>query len=194
MLPIERRQKILEMLERKGNLRITEISERLNVSEMTVYRDLKPLIEQEKIMKTSNGVALFSSIKKSTNACAFCYKESNTRHSVQIITIHQQVEQTCCIHCGLLYYSEIENQVSQIICKDFLFDTTLSAKLATFIIGAELNLKCCHPQVLAFESSRHAEQFQKGFGGELYSFYDAIEVIKQKMNGSCHSRKMDHSQ
>ncbi|GIN84853.1 HTH-type transcriptional repressor YcnK [Heyndrickxia sporothermodurans] len=185
MLPIERSQKILEWLECEGNLRISDLSKRLKVSEMTVYRDIKPLIEQQKVIKTSNGVALSPPIKKPAYACSYCYKESNTRHSVQIITIHQQVEQTCCLHCGLLYYSEIEDKVSQILCKDFLHDTTMSAKLATYIIGADINLNCCQPQVIAFESMKQAKQFQKGFGGEVYQFSNAIGAIKQIMNGSC---------
>lgn len=185
MLPIERQQQILAWIEKEGTLRISEISERLAVSEMTIYRDIKPLVEQQKIMKTSNGIALTPPLQSSTYACSYCYKESNTRHSVQIITIHQQVKHTCCAHCGLLYYSEIEEEVAQILCKDFLYDTTLSAKLATFIIGADLNLNCCHPQVIAFQSYYQAEQFQKGFGGDIYQFHDAIETIKQKMNGGC---------
>jgi DeoR family transcriptional regulator, copper-sensing transcriptional repressor len=185
MLPIERQQQILTWIEQEGTLRISEISDRLKVSEMTVYRDLKPLIDQQKILKTSNGISMSPPLKSSAYACSYCFKESNTRHSVQLITIDQQVKHTCCAHCVLLYFSDIEEKVSQMICKDFLHDTTISAKLATYLIGADLNLNCCQPHVIAFESSRQAKQFQKGFGGELYQFHDAIEAIKQKMGGSC---------
>ncbi len=45
MLPIERQQQIVTWLEQEGTLRVLDISQRLKVSDMTVYRDIKPLIE-----------------------------------------------------------------------------------------------------------------------------------------------------
>jgi DeoR/GlpR family transcriptional regulator of sugar metabolism len=44
-------------------LRVSEISKRLDVSEMTVYRDIKPLIEQQKVLKTVNGITLVPQIE-----------------------------------------------------------------------------------------------------------------------------------
>ncbi len=46
--------------------------------------------------------------------------------------------------------------------------------MATFMLGTNLNLNCCEPQVLVFESYQEATQFQKGFGGELYPFAEAV--------------------
>jgi DeoR family transcriptional regulator, copper-sensing transcriptional repressor len=186
MLPIERQQQILTWIKEEKSLRVSELSERLHVSEMTVYRDLKPLIEQQKVLKTSNGIVKAPSVQNSTKGCSYCFKESITRHSVQIITIHQQVVHACCAHCGLLYYAENEGEIAQILCKDFLHDTTLSAKAAAFILDANLNLNCCHPQVIAFGSYTQAENFQRGFGGEIHHFLDAIHTLEQKMNGNCH--------
>ena len=51
MLPIERQKQILDWLSKEGNLTITEISKRLNVSEMTIYRDIKPLVEEKRFIK-----------------------------------------------------------------------------------------------------------------------------------------------
>lgn len=188
MLPIERKQQILTWLEKEETLRISDVSKRLGVSEMTVYRDIKPLIEDSKVEKTANGIALKAKTEIPANVCAYCLKPVNSRLSVQLIKHNQQIEQTCCAHCGLLRYRDIENEVSQIICKDFLKDTTISAKVATYLVNADLNLNCCQPQVITFDSSKHAKQFQTGFGGEMYSFEKAINVIVQEMEGSscCH--------
>ncbi|MBV7506758.1 DeoR family transcriptional regulator [Bacillus sp. sid0103] len=183
MLPIERREQMLTWLEKEGTLSITEISNRLNVSEMTVYRDIKPLIEEKKIIKTSGGICLAQVTNVSSTACTYCFKESNNRHPVQIITHDLRVEQLCCPHCGLLRYRDIEKDVSQIICRDFLQNTTISAKMAYFLMDADFNLNCCQPQVLAFDSLKHAEQFQKGFGGIVLRFNEAIEEIHKRMNG-----------
>lgn len=188
MLPIERQQQILSWLENEGTLRVSEISKRLQVAEMTVYRDLKPLIAQKKVFKTSNGITLSMETHISSNRCSYCYKDTNSRFSVQLIKKNQQIEQACCPHCGLLRYNDIENEVSQIICRDFLKDTTISAKTAAFLLNAELNLNCCEPHVIVFDSTKQAAKFQQGFGGEIYSFNEAIQAIIAEMNSKacCH--------
>jgi DeoR family transcriptional regulator, copper-sensing transcriptional repressor len=184
MLPIERQNQILIWLHEEGTLSIADISQRLNVSEMTVYRDIKPLLEKNNITKTSGGVSLATVSTPSPNACSYCLKEMNNRHPMQIITTHQQVEQLCCPHCGLLRYKDIENHVSQIICRDFLQNTTISAKVAYFLLDSDFNLNCCQPQVLTFDSLLYAEKFQKGFGGTILQFEQAVEEIPKKMNGN----------
>ncbi|QOS97259.1 DeoR/GlpR transcriptional regulator [Brevibacterium sp. JNUCC-42] len=191
MLPIERQQQILTWLEQEKTLRVSDISKRLEVSEMTIYRDLKPLIDEQKVFKTSNGITLIAQSYISSTNCSYCYKDSNTRLSVQLIKKNQHVEQACCPHCGLLRFQDIENDVSQIICHDFLKDTTISAKRATFLLNADINLNCCQPQVIAFESIKQAKQFQMGFGGKIYNFEETIQAITIEMHGKgcCHSKK-----
>lgn len=187
MLPIERRQQILMWLEEEETLKVSEMSERLGVSEMTVYRDIKPLVDEGRVQKTSNGFASIQDVP--ANGCSLCMKSIGTRHSVQIVKTNHRVEQTCCPHCGLLRFNDIRDEVVQILCRDFLTDATISAKTATFLIGAEVNLNCCQPQVMAFGSPLHAEKFQTGFGGNLHSFEEAIHAISDTMqgNGCCHS-------
>nr|MDH3155598.1 DeoR family transcriptional regulator [Bacillus licheniformis] len=58
MLPIKRREQILAWIKEEESLRISEISKRLNVSEMTVYRDIKPLVENGQVIKTAGGITL----------------------------------------------------------------------------------------------------------------------------------------
>jgi DeoR family transcriptional regulator, copper-sensing transcriptional repressor len=184
MLPIERQQQILTWVEEEGTLRVSEISSRLGVSEMTVYRDLKPLLENNKITKTSTGIsAAIQDDSKRKDRCVYCLKPATNRKSVQLIKTDHSIEQTCCPHCGLLRYQDIGDVVAQIMCRDFLTDVTISGKTATYLIGANLNLNCCHPQVIAFDSRMQASQFQKGFGGTLHSFHEAISLISKEMQG-----------
>lgn len=190
MLPIERQQQILTWLENEGTLRVSEISKRLEVSEMTVYRDIKPLIAQEKVLKTSNGITLVTQTDFSSNRCSYCYKDARSRFSVQLIKKDHRIEQACCPHCALLRYKAIENDVSQMICHDFLKDTTISAKTAIFLLDADLHLNCCKPQVIVFESMKQAKQFQMGFGGRIYHFAEAIQVLMEDMQSEtcCHKK------
>jgi DeoR family transcriptional regulator, copper-sensing transcriptional repressor len=183
MLPSERQSQILSILKTKGTVTISELSYHFDVSEMTVYRDLRPLLDEKKVIKTSEGISLPPAQSTSSNVCTYCLKESSHRHPIQIITHDLRVEQLCCPHCGLLRYKDIQNEVSQIICRDFLLDITISAKFAYFLLDADFNLNCCQPQVLAFGSEKYARKFQTGFGGTLFSFQEAIEEINGRMNG-----------
>ncbi|WP_233269560.1 nitrous oxide reductase accessory protein NosL [Alteribacillus sp. YIM 98480] len=152
---------------------------------MTVYRDLKPLIQQKKIVKTSSGIALWTSMETAPPAgCPYCQKEATGRLGVQIIKENRQVESACCAHCALLRYQNIKDEVVQITCRDFLKNKTISAKVATYLIDADLDLNCCEPQPIVFSSRNQAEQFQKGFGGKVYNFQEAMHVINAKMSGN----------
>ncbi|WP_251551621.1 DeoR family transcriptional regulator [Neobacillus muris] len=190
MGPTERQKQILSWLAEEEKLSIAEISKRFNVSEMTIYRDIKPLLEEKKINKTSGGISLVNISQVPPHSCTYCLKDINHRHPVQIITKQGKVEQLCCPHCGLLRYSDIEKQVSQIICHDFLRNTTISAKMAYFLLDSDFQLNCCQPQAITFDSLIDAERFQKGFGGTIWRFDEAVKEVSKRMNGDrscgCH--------
>jgi DeoR/GlpR family transcriptional regulator of sugar metabolism len=56
MIPAERRQQILEVINEKGTLSISELTDLFNVSEMTIHRDLKFLESTGRVEKTYGGV------------------------------------------------------------------------------------------------------------------------------------------
>ncbi|WP_027965290.1 DeoR/GlpR family DNA-binding transcription regulator [Halalkalibacillus halophilus] len=55
MLPLARRQWIQQKIKENGNVDIVEISNELNVSSMTIRRDLKELEKEEKVIRTHGG-------------------------------------------------------------------------------------------------------------------------------------------
>ncbi|QHZ48583.1 DeoR family transcriptional regulator [Bacillus sp. NSP9.1] len=186
MLPIKRRQQILAWIKEEETMRISDISKRLNVSEMTVYRDIKPLIENGQVIKTAGGIALNRPKQPQGQLCLVCGKPAaNQRLSVQIVKADGGVEQFCCAHCAMLRYEKVKDDAAQIICRDFLLDTTISAKMAVFLLDADLHLHCCEPQAIAFASRSDAEKFKKGFGGRLLSFDDAAQEIQKNMKEVC---------
>lgn len=44
---------------------------------------------------------------------------------------------------GLLRFQDIENDVSQVICHDFLKDTTINANTATFFMQIVISIVVC---------------------------------------------------
>ncbi|HLR69537.1 DeoR family transcriptional regulator [Virgibacillus alimentarius] len=184
MLPIDRQNQIKKLIKKKQTLKISELSEMLDVSEMTIHRDLRPLIESGDVIKTFGGVTIAQKHKSSANPeeCTVCQRSINERMAYRLILPNNQVETACCAHCGLLRHRQLNEQVVQALCYDFLKQTTISAPLAWFVMDTSLHLGCCQPQVLPFEWRDHAEKFVHGFGGNVYPFHEALEIVFKKMN------------
>ncbi len=56
MIPIERHQRILALVEQRGAVSINELTEILGVSHMTIRRDVSKLEEQGLLVSVSGGV------------------------------------------------------------------------------------------------------------------------------------------
>lgn len=198
MLPIERLNLIKELIKERQNMKISELSKELGVSEMTIHRDLKPLVEEGLIIKTFGGISLVQKekkVKKSSDLCVYCSRAIHERMGYRLILPNNEIEMACCAHCGLLRHRQLENNIVQAICSDFFKQTTISAPLAWYVIDTSIDMGCCNPQVLTFERKEHADKFVKGFGGVVYSFTEAMEEIFKRMNqpGSCcHSHPEQH--
>jgi DeoR/GlpR family transcriptional regulator of sugar metabolism len=58
LFPAERQQQILEYLNRDGRVSVSELSQKLNVSEVTIRADLQALTSQNLIIRTHGGAVL----------------------------------------------------------------------------------------------------------------------------------------
>ncbi|WP_350343993.1 DeoR/GlpR family DNA-binding transcription regulator [Proteinivorax tanatarense] len=58
MLPAERRKEIIEVLKREEKIVVDEVAEKLNVSPMTIRRDLQQLEKEEVLTRTHGGAVL----------------------------------------------------------------------------------------------------------------------------------------
>jgi DeoR/GlpR family transcriptional regulator of sugar metabolism len=58
MLPAQRRRSILEIIETNGSSTIADLSQRFNVSEMTIRRDLQTLDEEGSLLRTHGGAII----------------------------------------------------------------------------------------------------------------------------------------
>ncbi|TCP19753.1 DeoR-like protein with HTH domain [Scopulibacillus darangshiensis] len=185
MLPIERRKKIKEWITEQQHMKISDLSGRLKVSEMTIHRDIQALVEEGFIVKTFGGVSLSpNAVKKDetdSNRCVVCQRPINDRLSYRLIKSGGEIETACCAHCGLLRHHQLGDTVIQGLCYDFLMHTTISVFSAMYVIEPELPVNCCHPQILAFGNVEYAKKFVKGFGGECHDFQTVIEVVSQHM-------------
>src|SRR5699024_7115015 len=84
----ERQKKIMELIQGRKSLKTAELSELFGVSEMTIYRDIKVLIEQGLVIKTFGGITLMEPNEPSLRdpqACVVCYRNINDRLSYRLI-------------------------------------------------------------------------------------------------------------
>jgi len=184
MLPVERQEYIKTLIMERKNMKISELSKELNVSEMTIHRDIKPIIEEGLIIKSFGGISLVKQENENKdNVCIYCSKQIRQRMTFRLIRSNNQTELACCAHCGLLRYQQLGDEVKQAICYDFFRQITISATMAWYVIDTTVDLGCCQPQVIVFEWEDHAKRFVKGFGGEVCSFSLALEKVLNKMQG-----------
>jgi DeoR/GlpR family transcriptional regulator of sugar metabolism len=180
MLKNERLERIKELIAERKSMKISELSKILGVSEMTVHRDIKVLVQQGIVMKTFGGITLVPDKPRNItngNECVVCHKRIEDRLSYRLILSNNRIESACCVHCGLIRHQQLDGDVIEAICHDFLSGTTISAKLALFVMDSQFELRCCQPQIIPFERKDYAERFVKGFEGTILSFEEALSRI-----------------
>lgn len=85
----------------------------------------------------------------------------------------------CCPHCGLYIQATEKDNIKSAKVRDFITSKWMNPAKMYFLAGSSAS-PACQPSWIAFGSKSDAEKFQKGFGGELYSFEDALkERMKQ---------------
>ena len=75
MLSEERRRRLLELIQQKGSLTITEAGRRLAVSRMTVHRDLEQLAAEDLVRKVHGGAVAVVSDRTLYDPRATAFKE-----------------------------------------------------------------------------------------------------------------------
>src|SRR5699024_2663913 len=193
MLPVERQNRIKSLIQEREHMKISELSQELNVSEMTIHRDLKPLIDQKYVIKTFGGVTLSQHLQKpppSPEVCVICQRDINERLAYRLILPNNQIEMACCAHCGLMRHRQLSGNAIQPICHDFLKHTTISASDTKYAMDTSINTVFCSLQVLTFEQKSDAQKFTKGFVCFIYTFEEAVSAIHEKMDcPSCHQHE-----
>ena len=193
---MSRKEKILEILREKKEISVKELSRIFNVSEMTIYRDVREL-EKEGEIKRKHGAVLLNERESSealiVDTCPICDKPITRAYPYRITVEDYKVIEACCEHCGFLLHSKYEDKKVSAITYDFITENPISALNAWYVVGSSA-VPCCSPSAIPFASKEDAERFKKGFGGKVMSFIDAYNAIVNNMNISlkscCHPQNV----
>ncbi|MBW4437717.1 MAG: DeoR family transcriptional regulator [Pleurocapsa minor GSE-CHR-MK-17-07R] len=194
-IPLGRHRKIIQAVRDHGSVTIEQLMALTGVSHMTIHRDLHALAAQGLLRKTHGGATSLievlpgdASPGAESSACAMCGQAISPRVGFTVRLTSGQSIATCCAHCGLsgMQHTPMDD-VRAILTRDFLYQQTLDARDAWFVIDSQVAL-CCRPGVLCFATRDDATRFQAGFGGSVHAFADAMRRLT-----TGHARRHAHS-
>jgi hypothetical protein len=181
MLPASRRQRILNLLAEQDMVRVDALSKLLGVSVMTVHRDLDNLQESGQLLKVRGGAVTAAAPMIHDDECVTCRRRPRRRLQVVLHFDNGAERRACCPHCGLLTMIHARDQITAALVTDFLYEHTISARHATYVVAPDLSL-CCAPTVLAFEYHQDALRFQAGFGGHVLDMNAALLYLQAEIH------------
>ena len=169
--PELRRQRILEWLQAQKSLSIEDLVSRLDVSAMTVHRDLDALVKEGLVHKSYGHASLIERKLESGSSpaiCALCRVEVPHRTAFTIHLSDGAQLDACCPHCGLLLLRQQSRAISALM-RDFIYGRMVNVLQAVYVVESRVHL-CCVPTVLCFASLDDADSFTRGFGGQSMNF------------------------
>lgn len=120
---INRKKEILRILQERGEVTVKELSHIFNVSEMTIYRDVREL-EKEGEIKRKHGSILLNTVENkepvSLKSCPVCSKPITRSHPYKIIVENIKVVEACCEHCGLMLHQRYADKSVYALTFDFI--------------------------------------------------------------------------
>jgi len=178
---MDRKEEIIEILKKEGTNTAKRLADYFNVSLMTIYRDLKELEEEGRIIRKHGYIKLNDKKEGEEGRCSFCGKQTDSRIEVTIYTSKGERYKACCAHCHfmILKNNKIED-IDIVMLQDFITGNPINFYSAWFVVGSSAN-PCCQPSAIAFGSKEDAERFSKGFGGKVGDFKTAYETTIRLM-------------
>jgi DNA-binding transcriptional ArsR family regulator len=177
-IPKIRREQILSWLRESQTLTIDDLARRLDVSIMTIHRDLDAMVRAGLVHKVHGGVTLPETkpaLYTEVSACKCCNSPVSSRTMFVIQGNDGEQIQTCCPHCGLLHLGDQQHSA---LAKDFLYGRMVDARRAVYLVEPDVTL-CCVPSVLCFATPDDAIRFQQGFNGTIMTFDQAWSYLKE---------------
>jgi Fe2+ or Zn2+ uptake regulation protein len=171
-----RQRAILDLVTQKGDIRVEEIQQAVDVSQATAYREIQALAQADLVAKTPGGIGRMGT---SARQCIQCGQENNPRAVFHIEQTSGEKFSACCPHCGLMALTS-HTDIRIAMTPDFFYGTMLNVRDTWYVVDSTVSL-CCQPSVLSFSQRADAERFVRGFGGSALDFVSAQNKIKEMM-------------
>lgn len=87
---------------------------------------------------------------------------------------------TCGVQCGLTLHLRLKNKFQSATATDLISHRTINAKKGFYVYKSSV-ITDMAPGFIAFKRRVNAEKFAKGFGGQVVTYNEALEIWKKKM-------------
>lgn len=171
MLPAERHNKIIEIISETGSAGVEQLSKTLNVSPMTIRRDLNLLQEHNLIERSHGGAIMKQEVNYGT--------KRDTKHTEKLAIAKKCAEfvkkgDTLYLDAGTTTY-EIANQIKHI---EDLTVITNDLEIAILLVNSEIELVVCGGTVQKSTRSMYgvfADKMIENFRIDL-GFFGAMSI------------------
>ncbi len=122
-------------------------------------------------------IAAFAALAQAADNCPLCGMSiAGNENTAFVVTMKTGEETTyCCAHCGLWVMAEEKDKVQSAKSRDFISGEWIDAAKA-FYVHKSKAVPACSPSWIAFGSKKQAGMFEKGFGGKVYDYAQALKV------------------
>ena len=130
------------------------------------------------IILLMNTIAWSGEIKR----CIVCGMDvSKYPHTKYVVmTTEGEAFSTCGVQCGLTLHLRLKEKFKSATATDLLSNRSMDAQKAFYIYKSTV-ITDMGPGFIAFATKTNAEKFQKGFGGKVVTYQEALEIWKGQM-------------
>jgi DNA-binding MarR family transcriptional regulator len=186
----ERRARIRTQLHESGSVQVADLAAQLQVSKMTIHRDLLQFEEAGEVRRVHGGAVMLAKAtaervkelvpQAAAGECLICHRPPTQHLLYTMTTSNGEQRQACCPHCGISAHLLYGSQIIMALTADYLSGRLHAAQNSWFLLGS-VAAPCCHPSILTFDDEQMARRFQAGFGGSVGSLNDAIRFLREAM-------------
>ncbi len=114
--------------------------------------------------------------------CSVCGMDVSRYVHVRYVvaTIDGKTHTTCGVQCGLTFQIRSGDKFKSAVATDLITHKEVEAKKAFYVYKSSV-ITDMGPGFIAFAIKTNAEKFQKGFGGEVLTYQEALEKWKGQM-------------
>jgi len=114
--------------------------------------------------------------------CIVCGMDvSKYPHTKYVVTTTEGEEfVTCGAQCGLTLHLRLKEKFKSATATDLLSNRSIDAQKAFYVYKSTV-ITDMAPGFISFATGANAEKFQKGFGGKVVTYQEALEIWKAQM-------------
>jgi nitrous oxide reductase accessory protein NosL len=114
--------------------------------------------------------------------CQVCGMDvSKYPHTKYVLTTTEGEELfTCGVQCGLTLHLRLKEKFKSAMTTDLLSNRSFDAQKGSYVYKSTVVTDMA-PGFISFATRTNAEKFQKGFGGKVVTYQEALEIWKGQM-------------